>query len=230
MSTRAPVPRRVRPAQCWRPALMAHPLIAGDGLFAVVLAAWWQLRRSAHLLPHLRRGRSSFLVQPGHGFVPGIMAIITLQPLLTIYRLANNPAGGRAQRLRQLLRQRLCRAERGRPGPYGRPLGEGGAEVGPAGVGPGRSWGWGDRADPDSDELLPCPRGRLGRCGRVDGLGLRREPPTCPFPVVGPRGMGARQSRLSARRRGRRTRRTGPGTSSRRPGHQQPAVTRRGAV
>ena len=87
MSTRAPVPRRVRPAQCWRSALMAHPLIAGDGLFAVVLAAWWQLRRSAHLLPHLRRGRSSFLVHPGHGFVPGIMAIITLQPLLTIYRL-----------------------------------------------------------------------------------------------------------------------------------------------
>lgn len=59
-------------------------MIAGDGAFAVVLAAWWQLRRSAHLLPHLRKGPSSFFFNPGNGFVSRVMVIITQLVLLTI--------------------------------------------------------------------------------------------------------------------------------------------------
>ena len=43
---------------------MGHPLV-DDVTFAVALAAWWQLRRSAYLLPHLRRGQSSFRPWPG---------------------------------------------------------------------------------------------------------------------------------------------------------------------
>ena len=43
---------------------MGHPL-ADDVTFAVALAAWWQLRRSAYLLPHLRRGPSAFRSCPG---------------------------------------------------------------------------------------------------------------------------------------------------------------------
>jgi hypothetical protein len=60
--------------------MMAHSLITGDGFFAAVLAAWWQLRRSAHLLPHLRRGPCSLRFDPGYRFVAWIMAAIgTLQ-------------------------------------------------------------------------------------------------------------------------------------------------------
>lgn len=82
--TRAPGPRSVHPTRCWCPVFMAHTLIARDATLAVALAAWWQLRRSAHLLPHLRRGPSSFSVNPVHGFGSWIMAI-TVRPLLTIH-------------------------------------------------------------------------------------------------------------------------------------------------
>ena len=51
-----------------------------------MLAGWWQLSRSAKLLPHLRRRPSSFLFIPGYVFVSWIMAIIKLQALLTIRR------------------------------------------------------------------------------------------------------------------------------------------------
>ena len=66
--------------------MMAHSLIIGDGFFAVVLAAWWQLRRSAYLLPHLRRGPSSFRFDPGYRFVSWIMAIGTGQALPALGR------------------------------------------------------------------------------------------------------------------------------------------------
>ncbi len=68
------------------PAFMVHALIVGNWIFAAVLAGWWQLSRSAKLLPHLRRRPSSFLFIPGYVFVSWIMAIIKLQALLTIRR------------------------------------------------------------------------------------------------------------------------------------------------
>ena len=68
------------------PAFMVHALINQNWIFAAVLAGWWQLSRSAKLLPHLRRRPSSFLFIPGYVFVSWIMAIIKLQALLTIRR------------------------------------------------------------------------------------------------------------------------------------------------
>ncbi len=68
------------------PAFMVHSLINQNWIFAAVLAGWWQLSRSAKLLPHLRRRPSSFLFIPGYVFVSWIMAIIKLQALLTIRR------------------------------------------------------------------------------------------------------------------------------------------------
>jgi hypothetical protein len=63
---------------------MALSLIAIDGYFVVVLAAWWRLRRSAYLLPHLRRGPSSFVFHPGHGLVARIMAISIVSAVLSM--------------------------------------------------------------------------------------------------------------------------------------------------
>src|SRR3954451_11435324 len=68
------------------PAFMVHSLINQNWIFAAVLAGWWQLSRSAKLLPHLRRRPSSFLFIPGYVFVSWIMALIKLQALLTIRR------------------------------------------------------------------------------------------------------------------------------------------------
>jgi hypothetical protein len=65
---------------------MVHSLINQNWIFAAVLAGWWQLSRSAKLLPHLRRRPSSFLFIPGYVFVSWIMAIIKLQALMTIRR------------------------------------------------------------------------------------------------------------------------------------------------
>src|SRR3954464_4061979 len=68
------------------PAFMVHSLINQNWIFAAVLAGWWQLSRSAKLLPHLRRRPSSFLFIPGYVFVSWFMALIKLQALLTIRR------------------------------------------------------------------------------------------------------------------------------------------------
>jgi len=69
---------RLSPQRWW--ALMAHPLI-DDMTFALALAAWWQLRRSAYLLPHLRKcpfwsGRS-----PATGLSAWAMANVRVSPL-----------------------------------------------------------------------------------------------------------------------------------------------------
>jgi hyaluronan synthase len=53
-------------------------------VFAAVLALWWQISRSAKLLPHLRRRPSSFFFIPGYVVVSWLMAVIKLQALLTI--------------------------------------------------------------------------------------------------------------------------------------------------
>jgi len=66
------------------PAFMIYSLIAQNWVFAGVLALWWQISRSAKLLPHLRRRPSSFFFIPGYVVVSWLMALIKLQALLTI--------------------------------------------------------------------------------------------------------------------------------------------------
>jgi cellulose synthase/poly-beta-1,6-N-acetylglucosamine synthase-like glycosyltransferase len=68
------------------PYFMISSLIGGNYVFCIVLAAWWQISRSAKLLPHLRRRPSSFFLIPGYVVVSWLMALIKLQALLTIRR------------------------------------------------------------------------------------------------------------------------------------------------
>ena len=68
------------------PAFMIHSLVHQNWVFAGVLALWWQISRSAKLLPNLRRRPSSFFFIPGYVFVSWIMALIKLQALFTIRR------------------------------------------------------------------------------------------------------------------------------------------------
>ncbi len=66
---------------------VSHALISGYAALAVVLSAWWQLRRSAYLLPYLRWGPSSFFFNPGPVGIARVMVAITLQVPLAICRL-----------------------------------------------------------------------------------------------------------------------------------------------
>jgi hyaluronan synthase len=66
------------------PTFMIYSMIVGNWVFCAVLAAWWQVSRSAKLLPHLRRRPSSFFYIPGYVAVSWLMALIKLQALLTI--------------------------------------------------------------------------------------------------------------------------------------------------
>ena len=207
---------------------MAHPLIAGDGLFAVVLAAWWQLRRSAHLLPHLRRGRSSFLVHPGHGFVLGIMAIITLQPLLTIYRLRRTTRQVAVHNgyVSCYVSGYVARSA-GVPDRTDAPSARAELRSGPRVSGP-EELGWATAPIPIPTGLPPLPP-RASRSMPGSTSGPAPEPPTCPFPVVGPRGSRPAKPPIGAQ--------AGPPHAENGPGYvepptrpQQPAVTRRGAV
>jgi cellulose synthase/poly-beta-1,6-N-acetylglucosamine synthase-like glycosyltransferase len=68
------------------PLFMVHALVTQNWVFAGVLALWWQISRSAKLLPHLRRRPSSFFFIPGYVVVSWIMALIKLQALFTIRR------------------------------------------------------------------------------------------------------------------------------------------------
>jgi cellulose synthase/poly-beta-1,6-N-acetylglucosamine synthase-like glycosyltransferase len=68
------------------PFFMIYSLVVQNWAFAVVLALWWQISRSAKLLPHLRRRPSSFLFIPGYVAVSWLMALIKLQALVTIRR------------------------------------------------------------------------------------------------------------------------------------------------
>jgi cellulose synthase/poly-beta-1,6-N-acetylglucosamine synthase-like glycosyltransferase len=68
------------------PAFMIYSLVVQNWVFCAVLAAWWQISRSAKLLPHLRRRPTSFFFVPGYVVVSWVMAIIKLQALLTIRR------------------------------------------------------------------------------------------------------------------------------------------------
>jgi cellulose synthase/poly-beta-1,6-N-acetylglucosamine synthase-like glycosyltransferase len=68
------------------PMFMIHALVTQNWVFAGVLALWWQISRSAKLLPHLRRRPSSFFFIPGYVVVSWIMALIKLHALSTIRR------------------------------------------------------------------------------------------------------------------------------------------------
>jgi hyaluronan synthase len=63
---------------------MTYALINHHWLFAAVLAAWWQISRSAKLLPHLTQRPSSFFYIPGYVVVSWVMALIKIWALLTI--------------------------------------------------------------------------------------------------------------------------------------------------
>jgi cellulose synthase/poly-beta-1,6-N-acetylglucosamine synthase-like glycosyltransferase len=68
------------------PIFMVVALVHQNWIFAIVLALWWQISRSAKLLPHIRRRPSSFFLVPGYVFVSWVMALIKIQALLTIRR------------------------------------------------------------------------------------------------------------------------------------------------
>jgi hyaluronan synthase len=70
------------------PIVMTVALATGNWMFAAVLLLWWQLSRSAKLLPHIRRRPSSFLFVLPYVVVSWVMAIIKIQALLTIRRQA----------------------------------------------------------------------------------------------------------------------------------------------
>ena len=66
------------------PAFMGYAVIHHHWLFAAVLAAWWQISRSAKLLPHLSQRPSSFFFIPGYVVLSWVMALIKIWALLTI--------------------------------------------------------------------------------------------------------------------------------------------------
>jgi hyaluronan synthase len=68
------------------PIFMIFALVHQNWIFAGVLALWWQISRSAKLLPHILRRPSSFFLVPGYVVVSWIMALIKLQALMTIRR------------------------------------------------------------------------------------------------------------------------------------------------
>jgi cellulose synthase/poly-beta-1,6-N-acetylglucosamine synthase-like glycosyltransferase len=66
------------------PAFLVHSLIAQNWVFVIVLVLWWQISRSAKLLPHLRRRPGSFFFILGYVVVSWVMALIKLYALFTI--------------------------------------------------------------------------------------------------------------------------------------------------
>jgi cellulose synthase/poly-beta-1,6-N-acetylglucosamine synthase-like glycosyltransferase len=66
------------------PGFLIYSLITERWLFVAVLAIWWQISRSAKLLPHLRRQPSSFFIILGYVGVSWVMALIKIRALLTI--------------------------------------------------------------------------------------------------------------------------------------------------
>jgi hypothetical protein len=138
-----------------------YALIIADGIFVLALAAWWQLRRSASLLPHLRRGPSSFHFSPANAVVAWIMTAVTAQTRLTLHfrRSVTRPA---AQESGQHVRTA--------PAPLGTDA--------PARTG----------AAPELDTApIPIP-GPVRPTGSVPGPRHQpvADPPTAPFPAVGP--------------------------------------------
>jgi cellulose synthase/poly-beta-1,6-N-acetylglucosamine synthase-like glycosyltransferase len=70
------------------PIVMAVALATQNWMFAGVLLLWWQISRSAKLLPHIRRRPSSFFFVLGYVVVSWVMALIKIRALLTIRKQA----------------------------------------------------------------------------------------------------------------------------------------------
>jgi cellulose synthase/poly-beta-1,6-N-acetylglucosamine synthase-like glycosyltransferase len=66
------------------PVVMGIALATQNWMFAGVLLLWWQISRSAKLLPHIRRRPSSFFFILPYVVVSWFMALIKIQALLTI--------------------------------------------------------------------------------------------------------------------------------------------------
>jgi cellulose synthase/poly-beta-1,6-N-acetylglucosamine synthase-like glycosyltransferase len=66
------------------PFFMFYSLMRQNWIFCLVLVAWWQISRSAKLLPHIRRRPSSFFLVLGYVAVSWLMALIKIYALLTI--------------------------------------------------------------------------------------------------------------------------------------------------
>jgi cellulose synthase/poly-beta-1,6-N-acetylglucosamine synthase-like glycosyltransferase len=70
------------------PIVMGIALATQNWIFAGVLVLWWQISRSAKLLPHIRRRPSSFFFVLGYVVVSWVMAIIKIRALLTVRKQA----------------------------------------------------------------------------------------------------------------------------------------------
>jgi len=68
------------------PIFLVHSVLAHNWVFVIVLTLWWQISRSAKLLPHLRQRPSSFFFILGYVVVSWIMALIKLYALFTIHK------------------------------------------------------------------------------------------------------------------------------------------------
>jgi hypothetical protein len=66
------------------PIFMVWAIVEQNWIFVGVLALWWQISRSAKLLPHIYRRPSSFFFIPAYLLFSWIMAIIKIHALLTI--------------------------------------------------------------------------------------------------------------------------------------------------
>jgi hyaluronan synthase len=66
------------------PAFLTYSLLVHNWIFCAVLVGWWQISRSAKLLPHLRQRPSSFLFILPYVVVSWVMALIKLYALLTL--------------------------------------------------------------------------------------------------------------------------------------------------
>jgi hyaluronan synthase len=66
------------------PIFMIWSIIQQNWIFVGVLALWWQISRSAKLLPHLYRRPSSFFFIPAYLVFSWVMALIKIHALLTI--------------------------------------------------------------------------------------------------------------------------------------------------
>jgi hyaluronan synthase len=66
------------------PLFMIWAIVQQNWIFVAVLALWWQISRSAKLLPHIYRRPSSFFFIPAYLVFSWVMAIIKIHALLTI--------------------------------------------------------------------------------------------------------------------------------------------------
>jgi cellulose synthase/poly-beta-1,6-N-acetylglucosamine synthase-like glycosyltransferase len=136
------------------PTFLVVAIAKQNWIFILVLVGWWQVSRSAKLLPHIRRRPSSFFFVLGYVVVSWFMALIKLQALLTI------------RKQRWLTRQVAV---------------ENGEVVRTAGASAGAGNGPPDGADAiDNDQTQPIPRISAmavpAQRGRLDGRRSTEDP------------------------------------------------------